>query len=197
MHRSFIAVLAALTASGAAPVFAQTPWTFEGVPFKQRPDWCAGRGYDSDGAGGQTEVLKVKPCGSNAEVPALSAGAVVRGRKTMDLADLAKNAADQTDGDAGKKTVDAIFASKDSACKRQSFEVERNPVSGVPGFAVSASYACPNVSATDPTLFNNFVTYAQRGSNGDVWVVAFDYNPTMSEDDKAMVRAAVAAIAGN
>jgi hypothetical protein len=66
-------------------------------------------------------------------------------------------------------------------------------MAGVPAFSVTASFICDG-NEEQPVLFDVFTAYAQR-RDSTLWTVAFDHpGGPISNNDRAMIKAAIAKI---
>ncbi len=89
--------------------------------------------------------------------------------------------------------VMGVVTDNHGACSEKSYSVDTNPVPGVKGFAVYATFLCSSAEPKDQTV-RNFTSFAVAPDNA-IWIVAFDYPLTpLTGGDIAMLQSAVATI---
>jgi hypothetical protein len=187
MLKPLLAMACVLTGAGfTATVFAATDWTFEKISLTPRPGWCPS-------VNEAAPALEVRPCGE--DYPVLSLAIRQKGAARQDLARLAATDAGKAGDLDGKKLVlDAVQTGRED-CEENSFAVERAPMRGVPSFSVVATYVCAG-NQDAPIPFTRFTAYAQ-GRDGSLWVVGFDHPAgPISDNDRAMIKSAIAKISG-
>jgi hypothetical protein len=178
----------ACAVAGAAPALAATGWNFGNISFAPRQGWCPARAA-------QDATLEVRPC--DEDFPALSIGIAQSKAARQDLASLAAADADKAADEDGKKRVLETMAGRtgNDDCTENSYAVDRSPMPGVASYSVAASFICGG-NEDMPALFHVFTAYAQ-GRDGSVWTVSFDHpGGPISNNDRAMIKAAIAKISG-
>jgi hypothetical protein len=79
-----------------------------------------------------------------------------------------------------------------TSCVEATYDVRRDAMPGVAGFAVETTFKCSDVS--EPVAFRNWTTFASTRS-GELWIVSFDYPGTpVTGGDIAMIQSAIATI---
>ena len=123
----------------------------------------------------------------------ISIGQKGEGRGAVDVSSFADKGYDYAAGADARKLVMGIATSQHGACKELTYLPKRDPVPGVSGFAVEASFDCVDHPGQSMWI-RNFTAYASSKS-GDLWIVSFDY-PTaaITGGDVAMMQSAIATI---
>jgi hypothetical protein len=183
----FIALAGLVSAAGAAAAGAATDWNIGNISFAPRPGWCPAQAA-------QDAALEVRPC--DEDFPVLSISMVQSQAARQDMARLAADEAGMAaNEDRKKRVLDTVAARAGGDCVENSYAVDPAPMPGLASFSVAASYIC-NGNEDMPALFHVFTAFAQR-RDGSIWTVSFDHpGSPISNNDRAMIKAAVARISG-
>lgn len=202
------AVLAALALAAASAAVAQAPaprnqapaptsdmWKFQGLTFSARDGWCT-RLTDQGTPGQPSPAIEARACGRDSPYMSMTIAQRGTGKGPVDVPSLVANGVTYANGPDARKLMLGVAASDHKSCNQLTYLVRTDAVSGVPGFAVEASYDCVD-NPGKPMWIRNFTTFASSKS-GDVWVVSFDYpRDPVSSGDAAMLQSAIYTISNH
>ena len=181
-----LALCAVETASG------QAVWTFGGVNFPARDGWCS-KFTDQGTPTAPAPAIELRQCGKDFPYLSMSIGQKSEGRGAVDVSGFADKGYDFAAGPEARKLVMGLATTQHGVCKELTYQPKRDPVPGVSGFAVEASFDCADHPGQSMWI-RNFTAYASSKS-GDPWIVSFDYPlAAITGGDVAMMQSAIASI---
>lgn len=185
-----LAVAAALAAT--SPALAQgNPLAYDGVTFDARDGWCP-RQVMANGA----LTLEFRLCDNQDRYVSVLKMQPASGQ-SYDVAAMARIAWEYLEGPEGKPLIEGAMNSGYGSCAAQDIVIGRNPVSGLSGFAFTASGMCAKDGKTEQIDFANFSAYAV-GKDGSLWSVAFDHpHAAITGEEAAFLKAIVNRIGGS